>query len=589
MKLRNKLIISYFVASVVPILLISLTIYQLSAKSVEDATSEFAAMYVSQATMNLDSFVERHDQSTKSVFLEEDIMEILSGPEPDNMDELINDRAAIQRFFARITTTYTDIDTVMLVNAEGTLYHYTRALDRVSAEELESRTWFKQSRNEKRLFLTPVHDRSYYSRNKEGAAFTVGRVLWNFNGSYAGMILLDMNPDKLIALSDDFRLLGNKYDIRLIITNPEGGILYHSGAATGKVSWDPLIGQVYPPEGSGKDEIILSRTANAEQLLVRAEIPLNKLLAKIRSIKHVTMVSIIISLLFIFLISVLFSYRITKPIINLRRSMKQVEMGQYSLLPAGSGSHDEINGLVQSYNKMIVVIKELIEDVYIAGLKRKQAQFLALQSQINPHMLYNTLESIRMKAVVKQQNDIAEMIKILARMFRLSMGKDRDSNLVRHEVEYAAHYIFLQNIRYDNRFILDVQLSDRVLDTPVIPLVFQPIVENSIKHGFRNYARQLHIRIEEHILESGDVRIRFIDDGGVLTEQQARDINQQLQRINFTAYDPEEENGPDTEQGIGLRNIAERLKLQYGERYELVIYAGDRIGTVVELIIPLAG
>jgi two-component system sensor histidine kinase YesM len=98
-----------------------------------------------------------------------------------------------------------------------------------------------------------------------------------------------------------------------------------------------------------------------------------------------------------------------------------VEVGDYSNVLKIPPANDEIGALVKSYNKMIFKIKELIEDVYMSGMKRKQAKFLALQFQINPHMLYNTLESIRMKAVVRGQDEIAEMIKVLSRMFRHSL------------------------------------------------------------------------------------------------------------------------------------------------------------------------
>ncbi|WP_138750770.1 sensor histidine kinase [Paenibacillus sinopodophylli] len=590
MKLRNKLIISYFLASIIPILLISLTIYQLSAKSVEDASQEFASMYVSQATTNLDDFMDRHNQSTRSVLLERDIIHLLMSEQTDNMDELIENKLILSRFFSDITTVYPEIDTVMLVGSTGEMYDYTRAPDYVNVEKLQEQDWFKSAKaQERQMFITPIHDRSYYNKEKRGAVFTVGRVLWNYNGSYAGMILMDMDPNKLINLSEIFLSLGNRYDIRLVVTNENGGILYHSDAATGKRSWNSLINQPYKAKDEGDENglIVLSDRAYGGKLRISAEIPLSKLLAPIQSIKHVTLWSIVVCLIFIAFISILFSYKITKPILNLRRSMKQVELGHYSILIPVPTAHDEISGLVNSYNKMILRIGELIEDVFKAGMKRKQAQFLALQAQINPHMLYNTLESIRMKAVIKEQDDIAEMIKVLARMFRLSLGKDRGSHLIRHEVEYAANYIFLQNIRYDNRFKLDVQLSERVMESPVIPLVFQPIVENSIKHGFRNYNSELLIRIEEEFVGFDEVRIRIIDNGGGLTEQKAREIDYMLQKVDTSGMVTDDQEEESSDSGIGLRNITERLKLQYGERYYLRLDVQPGVGTVVEMLIPL--
>lgn len=587
-RLRNKLIISYFVASIIPIIVISFTIYQFSAESVEDASQEFVSLYISQATTNLENFLERHNQSTQSVLLERDIMNILNDKQAVSMDEIIDNKLIIQRFFGRTMRSYPEIETIMLVDVNGDIYHYTKEADKVNAVVLEQQSWYEGIRAEEHsMFVTAVHDRSYYGRNKEGAAFTIGRVLWNSNGSYAGMILFDMNPSHLIELSKDFHSIGNRYNIQLVITNHNGQFIYHSDAATGKSTWNELIGKKYDSTTLNKnDTMVLSKETIGGRFLLSMEIPLTKLLSRISNIKEVTLVVIVACLLFIIMISVVFSYKITKPIQDLRKSMKKAELGQYSTLIQLPSANDEISSLIKSYNNMIEKVKELIEDVYMAGMKRKQAQLVALQAQINPHMLYNTLESIRMKAVVKNHDDIAEMIKILAKMFRHSLRKQGEQNLIRHEVEYAANFIFLQNIRYDNRFTLDVSLSEQVLNSSIIPLVFQPIVENSIKHGFRDYDTHLHIRIEEVFIEPNDVLIRIIDNGTTLSKESAEEINSILHKVNVSVHQPdwiEQE----TDSGIGLLNISDRLKLQYGEQYYLRISSEGNEGTVVEMLVPL--
>ncbi|QMV43986.1 cache domain-containing sensor histidine kinase [Cohnella cholangitidis] len=590
MKLRSKLMVSFLVASIIPIVVISLTVYQLSAESVEEASQEFASMYISQATTNLDDFVQRYDQTTRSVLLERNVMKILSNENPVSMDQLIENKAEIRGFFGRMMMVYPEIETMMLVGVSGTAYHYTKAPDELNLSVLQDQPWYEHYRTtEKQMFITPVHNRSYYKLDTGGAAFTVGRILWNYNGSYAGMLLIELDPSDLIKLSKDFLKLGNRYDIRLIITDEAGGIIYHSDAATGKRPWEEIIGQHYRSEDARNNNniIVLSDKADKGKLSLSTEIPIDKLLANINSIKHVTLMAIVACLLFIVTISIVYSYKITRPIQDLRKSMKQVELGHYSTLIHVPASNDEISGLVLSYNKMILRIKELIEDVFLAGMKRKQAQFLALQTQINPHMLYNTLESIRMKAIVKDQDEIAEMIKMLARMFKHSLRKEREQNLVRHEVEYASNYIFLQNIRYEDRFVLEIELSEEVLNAPIIPLVFQPIVENSIKHGFRDYATRLHIRIEERRI-GNDVLIRIMDNGMSLTPERAQEINRMLHRAD-AGWLQSETDPDDADTGIGLRNISERLKLQYGERYFLNIGVEQGNGTVVEMLIPLRG
>lgn len=582
MRLRNKLMASYMVALIIPLLIISLTIYNLSANSLEDASEEFASMYTSQTITTIDDFVEGYDQITKSILVDTDIIRLLGNEEQLTMDQLIDNKSIIQRVLVRMLTLKPEIKTVILVSANSIVYPYSRTGVPVDESILLSQEWLKNIRDSKEnLVITTVHDRSYYKDQGTGAFFTVGRVLLNYDGSYAGMLLLDLDPYDLIKLNEDFLLAGNRYDIRLVITNRDGGVIYHSDATTGKQTWEEIINQQYKP-GNSDDLIVLSNKSNKGNLLLSTEIPLDKLLAKIRNIKNVTLLAIMICIIFIILISFLFSYRITKPIQDLRRSMKRAETGQYTPITLVPLSNDEIGGLVISYNKMILKIKELIEDVFIAEIKQKQAKFLALQTQINPHMLYNTLESIRMKAIVTGQHEIADMIKILARMFKLALRNEIGVNLIRHEVEYAANYIKLQNIRYDNRFTLEVRLSDDVLNTAMIPLVFQPIVENCITHGFQDYNNVLNIVIDEKIIGHDKVLIRIMDNGTKLSAERALDINRVLQMAESDKFKLE----MDTGEGIGLKNIAERIKLQYGDKYYVEIRAEIGIGTIVELCIP---
>jgi two-component system sensor histidine kinase YesM len=425
MNLRNKLVLSYLMASIIPIVIISLTIYKLSAASIEGASQQFASMYISQVVTTLDQFADKYDQVTRSVLDESEIMRLLSSDQPPAMTELIENKVITQSFFVRMITSNPDIRTVMLISSSGTLYSFAKDPVTVNMDILKQQSWYKQI-NESNLdpmFITPVHDRAY-EHDKGGVAFTVGRVLWNYNGSYAGIMLLDLDPSQLIQLNKDFLQLGNQFDIRLFITNSANGMIYDSDAATGKLPWQSIVGQRYDTnngKNSSHTSMVLSDRSDKGELYVSAEIPLDKLLARMNSMKRITVLSTLACLLFIITISVFYSYRITKPIRDLRRSMKQVEVGDYSNVLKIPPANDEIGALVKSYNKMIFKIKELIEDVYMSGMKRKQAKFLALQFQINPHMLYNTLESIRMKAVVRGQDEIAEMIKVLSRMFRHSL------------------------------------------------------------------------------------------------------------------------------------------------------------------------
>ncbi|GAA4834682.1 sensor histidine kinase [Paenibacillus vulneris] len=587
MRFQNKLLAGYLLACVIPLLGVSAIIFHQSAAGLEDSSQEFASLYTSQIRTTLNEFIKEYDKVTKSVLVDNDLIYKIGQERSLPMDELIIQKVAVQRLLMRVALLKPEISTVMLISRDNSVYQYTTTTSRVNENMLLSRDWYKGLRgSEDTFFITGLHDRSYYEDKGAGAVVTVGRVLFSYDGAYAGILLIDLDPFTLLQLDHDFVLARDKYGMSVIISNRQNEIVYHSDAASGRLSWQQVLesGAEYLKDDNSHDQIVLSGSTSQGNLFIKTEIPRSKLLQKINRIKGMTVAVILMSCLVITLISLGLSYTITKPIKSLRRSMKQAEAGQYLPIEKEQ-ANDEIGSLVYSYNKMIITIRTLIEDVYIAEIKQRQAKFIALQNQINPHMLYNTLESIRMKALVKDDEETAGMIKILARMFRLALGKEGKHHSVRHELDYTTNYLELQNIRFDNMFRLHIRIPDEMLDCSMIPLVFQPIVENSINHGFEDYSRPMNIEIEGVWTEEEEIRIRITDDGAGIPMEKREELIAMLEDAKSDKYKLEETDVAESG-GLGLKNIAERIKLHYGDRYYLTIRPGAERGTTVEILIP---
>ncbi|MDR6553154.1 sensor histidine kinase [Paenibacillus qinlingensis] len=584
MKLKQRFLTSYLLVCIIPLLIVSTIIYYQSAHSLEEASQEFAALYTSQIDSSMNDFIQEYDRVTKTVLIDNDLLSRL-GEEKLPMAELIVNKNMINRILMRIALLKPEISNLMLVTKGNIVYHFSNTSSAVNESILLQQDWYKMSVDpEDTLFITGLHDRSYYEDKGEGAVLTVGRVLLNANGSYAGVLLIDLDPSRLLKLNENFLVARDRYDMRVIVNNKKGELVYHSDLTSGKTNWKQLSASRSTSAKEKEGMIVLTGNMHSNKLDVRTEIPREKLLLKIGNMKVSTILVTAVSLLFIMGISIAMSSYITKPIMNLRRSMKQAEAGLYLPIELRI-PNDEIGSLVHSYNKMIVKIRTLIEDVYIAEIKQRQAKFLALQHQINPHMLYNTLESIRMKALVKEQDEIAGMIKILARMFRLSLGKEAHLHSVRDEVDYTVNYLQLQNIRFDDRFKLHVHMSEEVLQCRILPLVFQPIVENSINHAFHDYSKVMNLHLEGIVTEDDHIRIRISDDGAGMDPSKVMELNQRLAEAETDKLkldDLIEATG----KSIGLKNIAERIKLQYGDGYDLTVHSTEGEGTVVEFRIP---
>lgn len=586
MKFRNKLMLGYLLICVIPLIAVSVIIFRQSAAGLEDSSQEFAALYTSQIRTSLNELMKEYDKITKSVLIDGELIYRLGDERDRPMDELIVQRMAVQRLLMRVAFLKPEIGTVMLIGRDNSVYQYSTTTSVVNENALLSRKWYERLRSQdETFFVTGLHDRSYYDDKGEGAIVTVGRVLLNSEGAYAGILLIDLDPFALLQLDQDFVSARDKYGMSVTISNRHGEIVYQSDAASGRLSWQQVMesGETYDKAAGSKNRIVLSGTTELGNLLIRTEIPREKLLAKINQIQGVTVIVILTSCLIIALISLGLSYTITKPIMALRKSMKQAELGQYLPIEKKQ-ANDEIGSLVHSYNKMIVTIRTLIEDVYIGEIKHRRAKFIALQNQINPHMLYNTLESIRMKALVNDDEETAAMIKILARMFRLVLGKEGRQHSVKHELEYTANYVQLQNLRFDHKFRLDIRIPEEIQQCGIIPLVFQPIVENSINHGFEDYNRTMNITIEGGFTEAGEILIRITDDGIGMSEERQKKLSALLEMAESDKYKLETTDEPNGK-GLGLKNIAERIKLHYGDHYGLTIRSDEK-GTTVEILIP---
>lgn len=581
------MIFSYLLACVVPLVVTCLIIYRVSVKNLQETSLEFASVFSSQIVMNIDDFIEEYDKVTKTVLVDNDIIYELDNGGSPTVLERINQQLDLRRIMMRLITLKPEIKNICFLTAEDQFYQFNTEGSYVDKKILKNQEWLDRIRNSKdQLVITAVHDRSYYDRNKDGIVFTVGRKILNYSGAYVGMLLIDLEPASLIELSDGFLLARNQYNIKISITDSNFGILYDSDVASGRLTWKEAKSEDAPLlyEKNTKDYIVLTNETKRADLKVNVVIPKSRLLFKINKIGYVTAFAILGCILVVIIISSFFSKMITKPIGKLQKRMRQVEEGEYKEL-IQKESDDEIGSLVNSYNRMVLKIKTLIEDVYMAEIKQKNARYLALKTQINPHMLYNTLESIRMKALVNGADEVADMIKILAKMFRITLSDSTMPHKIRDEVAYAENYIKLQNMRFHDSFFLEVKLEEKLLEAPIISMVLQPIIENSIEHGLRERGMPLHIVVKGEFTGNEDILIQICDDGKGISPDCMDEINNRISMAESDKLKLEQKE-EERKTGIGLKNITERIKLYYGDKYYLRVLKSGKEGTVIEICIP---
>ncbi|WP_259619641.1 cache domain-containing sensor histidine kinase [Paenibacillus doosanensis] len=275
------------------------------------------------------------------------------------------------------------------------------------------------------------------------------------------------------------------------------------------------------------------------------------------------------------LLIVYFSGLLTKSIRTIVSAMQQTEHGNLNV-KLDDTSGDEMSIIASSYNKMMATINELMERTKQAVQKQKESDIRSLEAQINPHFLYNTLDSINWMAIEKEEHEISRMLKGLALILRYSVSSSNQMVPLARELEWLEQYLFLQKTRFSDSFQYYVHMQPGLQQAPMYKLLLQPFVENSILHGFagRKSGSELHIRFWTE--DESSLCVEIEDNGCGMDEAVVRSI------LLAEARDAAEASS-----GIGIRNVIERLQLYYGERAHCRIESVRGRGTRVNLIMPL--
>lgn len=267
---------------------------------------------------------------------------------------------------------------------------------------------------------------------------------------------------------------------------------------------------------------------------------------------------------------------ITKPLSKLAHSIQVLDSGNLEVRVLLSGAY-EIKLLTKHFNQMVLRLRDSIERNKVERRKKEIARFQALQAQINPHFLFNTLNTIKWTAYMSEAPHVAEMVSKLGRLLEKSFQQHGDLVTIREEVEHLELYLDLQNMRFNNNYTLHLEMPDFLMEKCVPKLTLQPIVENSIRHGFEDGSVQGEIRLKGNI--EGTSFQLVIEDNGAGMKSQSTELLL------------EHSEGPAEFQfsGIGLKNVHDRIQLHYGKEYGLSISSQIGVGTAVSILLPLKG
>lgn len=449
--------------------------------------------------------------------------------------------------------------------------------------DVKQQDWYKSAKKriENLHFSTPhVEDLFITSDDSYQWAVSLSRYveLTSAGSITHGVLLVDMNFSGIeqICKNNSFGTTGFVY-----ITDENGEIIYHPKQ---RLIYSNLYQEnnlvdakhedgTYTENFENQRRLVTIKTVGYTGWKIIAVDPFQDIDFMYSRFKTYTVLIAIFIILILIFINILLSSRIANPIENLEHYVKKIEEGDFEQQIEVSGSY-EIEHLGKAINSMVRQTRKLMGDIIAEQEAKRRSELDALQAQINPHFLYNTLDSIVWMTENEHYKDAVCMVTSLARLFRISLSKGRNIISVGEELEHVRNYLIIQNFRYADKFRYSIDADPKVLNYATIKLIVQPLVENSIYHGME-YMDNGEITIKAY-QEGKDLYIDVIDNGPGMPQEQ----------VDALLAGKEDTSNRESGSGIGIQNIQERIKLYFGEQYGLILYSEPDVGTTARIHLP---
>lgn len=569
--IRNSIFIYFTITSLVAVLLIVISIYSRLSSQLYDT--------VKQENVNL---VNRVDSS-----MEVYLRNIMKLSDTIYYGIIKNANLSEDSIGEKLTLLYNNnkeqVSNIALISKEGEPISVVPAARFRKNFKAEDEEWFVNALNKtENIHFTLPHVQKMFEKGDNGYNWVISMsraVEITVGGSTEqAVLLIEVAYQGLEEVLDEVTL-GNGGYIYLMDSN--GDIIWHPKfelIASGRVKENNLVAAGYD-DGSreevfnGTRQTVVTKTVGYTGwklvgVIKGTGISLNMLKTRL------FIVFVILLIIFIvILINSYISFRVTNPIRELEKSVKELEEGNLDADIYMGGSY-EVQHLGKSVQDMKFRIKGLMQDIVSEHEEKRKSEFDSLQAQINPHFLYNTLDIIVWQIENEKQSEAVHTVTALARFFRLSLGKGKNIVTVRDEIDHVKNYLMIQHMRFKNKFDYEFDIAEDVLELPSLKLMLQPLVENAIYHGMEFMDGDGMIMVKAWRKED-ELYLSVADNGLGMTEDKVEMI-----------LTGESTSGNGRGSGIGVKNVNERIKLYFGEAYGLTIDSEPDEGTTVIIHLP---
>ncbi|MCI1774571.1 MAG: sensor histidine kinase [Paenibacillus lautus] len=581
MKIRNKLILSFVVVVFVPVAIVGIFLTGELRKFAFDNALE-------QAYQNVDRVKKR---STEVINVADDLSYRLSYDErlrnlANRQYESVYDVFVAYREYPDLQQAirmYKEISNIRFYSDNPTMLNNWEFL--YPEDEIRSTEWYRRAEDDIGViywdYIEDERDQKVYLSLIKGVDLgskdNRGVLVINVNTGMLNTILSQEAFDTIIVDSSNNIVAANRpelYGKTLAEIEDASGVVYHASGSYESVIHDEASKVLIEP---------LNTESGVNGLRIISIFSIDSIVADANRISKLAMTVIIISLLLAVLLIYSFSSLISNRLLRLSKHITKVGTGNLGVAMEIDGK-DEIGQLSRQFNSMVGNVNDLMNEVQesneqkrLMEQKQNEIKFKMMASQINPHFLFNALESIRMEAHLKGETEIARIVRLLGKMMRSNLEVGSGKTTIKDEIEMVQCYLDIQKFRYEDRLKYELQVDPEANRVRIPPLIIQPLVENAVIHGM------------DHKEEGTSIRVRVTAGEGklhVMTEDNGAGISlDRLQMIYGYLNDTDEKDGG----RIGLRNVHVRLQLTYGPEAGLIIYSEPGIGTRIEFSIPTGG
>lgn len=566
--LQYKILIFSLILILIPLLTVGIISYIKSSEIITKKVSASNLNTVRQIGSNIEFVIQDVHDSSLYLLQNNEIRNFMSSSSDKVPDDAQKNRIYQSLMYLLASKKY--VHSIYIQGFNGVTIDTRSAFNQIDDATI------KKASELKGRYIWTTGELTNYDYTKTNV-FSLIRVMNDVNNITHSFAVLKINISENAITNIYKNELINEYS-QFLIVNSQDKIISHFSKNGQEV---PALGEVindsirknkdgyYQLKIGGQSYLVTFYNIDSVNWKLINLVPLKELLKENIVIQEVMLYVIIGSFIVCAIFALLFSVKILGPLKHFRVLMKELENENFDVSFDVKGN-DEIAMLGKSFNKMSSRLKELMNQIYFVRIKQREAELAALQAQINPHFLYNTLDTIYWLSRIENAFETSKLVEALSKLFRLSLNSGNEFTTVRDEVSNLQNYIIIQQKRYEDMISFTIDVSEDVKNCKVVKLILQPMVENAIYHGLEKKGEKGTITVS--IYRRNSILVYEINDDGNGSDEV--EVSQLLQKV-----------GKDN-RGFGIKNVNDRIKLYYGNDYGLEFHSSPGIGTKVIITQP---